>query len=78
LFMLRGVPPWGLVSWFFVFVMLIEPKTSGFGTWRGLVFGSMAGLVSFLVFTFLPAYDCNVAGLFAANLMNPFLEKIRK
>ncbi len=58
--------------------MLIEPKTSGFGMLRGFVFGSIAGVISFLVFTFFPVYDYFVVGLFAANMCNPFLNKIIK
>ncbi len=77
LFILQGVNPFMLVSWFFVFIMLIEPKTSGFGLLRGLVFGSIVGLVAFLIFKFLPRYDLFVSSLFVANFFNPLLQRIK-
>lgn len=72
LFLTQGINPFMLISWFFVFIMLIEPKTSGFGVLRGSVFGAIAGAVSFLVFKFFPGYDLFVMSLFAANLSNLF------
>ena len=74
--LLKDVNPLMLVSWFFVFVMLIEPKTSGAGYLRGAVFGCIAGVVSFIVFTFFPRYDFFVSGLFVANLISGFKPKI--
>lgn len=72
----QGINPLTLVSWFFVFVMLIEPKTSGFGALRGFIFGSIAGVTSFLIFRFAPGYDFFVVALFVANLFNPVLKKM--
>lgn len=66
--------PFLMISWFFVFIMLIEPKTSGLGFMRGIIFGLIAGIVSFLILTFLPQYDFVVVGLFIANLCNPVLD----
>jgi len=74
----QRINPLMLISWFFVFVMLIEPKTSGFGNLRGIIFGSIAGIASFLIFKLLPQYDFFVSGLFAANLCNPLLAKLKK
>ena len=78
LFGLSGLNPSGLVSWFFVFIMLIEPKTSGFGNLRGLAFGGIAAVGSFLVYSFIPRIDLYVGGLFLANLFNPLLDKIKE
>lgn len=78
LFTAQGMNPILLISWFFLFIMLIEPKTSGFGKLRGFVFGSVAGMASFLIYKFLPQYDFFVGSLFIANLFNPLLEKIKK
>jgi Na+-transporting NADH:ubiquinone oxidoreductase subunit NqrB len=78
LFATQGINPLSVVSWFFVFIMLIEPKTSGFGNLRGFVFGSIAGIGAFLIFKFAPHYDFFVGSLFVANLFNPWLERIRK
>jgi len=74
---IQQVNPLLLVSWFFVFVMLIEPKTSGYGVLRGFIFGSIAGITSFLIFKFSPNYDLFVVSLLVANLFNPILKKIK-
>lgn len=72
----QSINPILLISWFFIFIMLIEPKTSGFGNLRGILFGSIAGISSFLIFKLLPQYDFFITGLFIANLCNPVLAKI--
>ena len=69
--------PFQLVSWFFIFIMLIEPKTSGYGKLRGLIFGGICGLFSFLFLKFIPGFDIFVSSLFIANLFNPVLEKLK-
>jgi len=76
LFSVFKVNPLGLISWFFVFIMLIEPKTSGYGNLRGFIFGGIAAIASFLIFKLIPQYDPNVLSLFSVNLLNPVLEKI--
>ena len=58
----------GLISWFFVFVMLIEPKTSGYGTLKGVLFGAVAGAFCFLTFRYIPAFDPFVFSLLLANV----------
>ena len=78
LFVSQGINPFLLISWFFVFIMLIEPKTSGFGKLRGFVFGSIAGITSFIIYKFCPQYDFFIGSLFVANLFNPLLGKIKK
>lgn len=70
MFYFSGVNPLNMVSWFFLFVMLIEPKTSGFGTLKGLLFGGVAGLTSFIMFRFMPQIDIFVTSLIAANIFN--------
>lgn len=77
LFATLGLNPLGLVNWFFVFVMLIEPKTSGYGNLRGFVFGAITAVFSFLAFRFFPGYDFFISALFLANLCNPWLAKIK-
>lgn len=78
LFAAFKINPFGVISWFFIFIMLIEPKTSGYGILRGLVFGSIAAVVSFLIYKYLPRYDIFISSLFMANLCNPILERIKK
>lgn len=78
LFSLSSVNPWLLVSWFFVFIMLIEPKTSGFGNVRGFVFGALVGCSSYLFYLFVPQIDFFVGSLFVVNLFNPILDRLRR
>jgi len=78
LFMLQGINPLMLISWFFVFIMLIEPKTSGFGILRGITFGMLVAAFSFLIFRFLPKYDLFISALFITNLFSPVLDRIKK
>ena len=54
LFSISGTNPIGMVSWFFLFIILIEPKTSGYGAGRGFVFGSIAAIASFLTYKIFP------------------------
>ncbi|MCK5655183.1 MAG: hypothetical protein KAI03_02670 [Candidatus Aureabacteria bacterium] len=72
------VNPVLITSWFFLFVMLIEPKTSGFGVLRGFLFGSAAGIFSFLIFKIFPGRDFFVPSLFIANSLNPVLDWAKK
>ncbi len=78
LFATQRINPFLLISWFFVFIMLVEPKTSGFGHLKGFLFGSIAGVGSFLIFKFFPGYDFFVCSLAMANFFRPILEKIKK
>lgn len=75
LFIFSGINPFAIISWFFVFIMLIEPKTSRSGLVRGFIFGSTAAVAAFLIFRFMPRYDMFVSSLFLANLFNPVLER---
>lgn len=77
LFTISKINPLGMISWFFIFVMLIEPKSSGYGILRGFIFGGIAGIASFIMFKYLPGYDAFISSLFIANLFNPVLEKIK-
>ncbi len=76
LFAISKINPLGPINWFFLFIMLIEPKTSGYGLLRGLIFGSIAGISAFLILKYIPAYDVFVSSLFIVNLFNPILEKV--
>ncbi|MCF7908074.1 MAG: hypothetical protein K9L86_04300 [Candidatus Omnitrophica bacterium] len=77
LFVLERVNPFSILSFFFLFIMLIEPKTSGFGALRGFIFGSLAGIFSFLIFKLFPGYDFFIGSLFLANCFNPILDRIK-
>lgn len=68
---LSGQNPFLLMSYFFLFIMLIEPKTSGHGVVRGFIFGAIAGVSCFIMFKFFPAGDMFVCSLMAANALKP-------
>lgn len=76
LFIIERINPFTILSFFFIFIMLIEPKTSGYGTLRGFIFGSLAAIFSFTIFKLLVGYDFFVSGLFLANCFNPLLDRI--
>ena len=76
LFGLQEINPLMLISWFFVFVMLIEPKTSGYGNLPGFVFGGIAGVSAYLIYSYFGRYDLFVSSLLVANLSRPWLEKL--
>ncbi|MDP8257808.1 MAG: RnfABCDGE type electron transport complex subunit D [Candidatus Aadella gelida] len=69
-FYFSGVNPLNMISYFFLFIMLIEPKTSGFGKGRGFAFGSIAGLMSFVMFKCMAQIDIFVSSLIVANIFN--------
>lgn len=70
------INPAMMLGWFFILIMVIEPKTSGGGRLRGLVFGVIVGVSAFLFYQFLPKYDFLVLALFIGNLFNPLLARI--
>lgn len=67
-----------VINLFFVFIMLIEPKTSPLPTLQGGLFGGIVAVASFIFYLFLPRYDFVLSGLAIGNLSNLFLERIRK
>jgi len=66
------------INLFFVFIMLIEPKTSPLGNFPGVFYGSIAAIAGFLVYLFLPRYDFAISGLAMANLTNIFFRRQKK
>jgi len=68
LFLVGKINPLNLISWFFLFIMLIEPKTSGYGLVPGFAFGAIAGATSFLVYKFALGLDLFICALIIANL----------
>ncbi len=62
------INPLNLINWFFVFVMLIEPKTSGAGLVKGIILGSVSAGVGMILFKIFPQIDIFVCGLVFANL----------
>lgn len=75
LFLFKTENPLMIINWFFIFVMLIEPKTSGAGSARGFIFGALTAIFAFIVFNFFPKYDFFICGLFFANLCMPLFKR---
>ena len=68
----------GYLSYFYVFIMLIEPKTTPVKPLAKLIFGI---LVACLIFTFTQAqvrFDAELAALLILNLFVPLLNKIQE
>ncbi len=63
-----------IINLYFVFVMLIEPKTSPIKLAKGIIFGSVVGLVGFLLYVMHPTLDYLLVSLAVGNLLN-FLGK---
>ncbi len=76
--MLEGRSPleaiW-MTNVFFVFVMLVEPKTSPLRRWGRILFGVVAGVVFATVARFAPARDPAIIALLAANALVPFINR---
>ncbi|MBU2102599.1 MAG: RnfABCDGE type electron transport complex subunit D [Candidatus Omnitrophota bacterium] len=56
-------------NYFFMFVMLIEPKTSPFGSRQKVVFGLLVSLSAFILYTVKFAYDADLPALLIGNLL---------
>lgn len=64
------------LSYFFIFVMLIEPKTTPINTYGKYLFGFGVALLAF-VFTIMQfPYDIDICTLLIFNLFVPFFNKI--
>jgi Na+-translocating ferredoxin:NAD+ oxidoreductase RnfD subunit len=66
-----------LINIFFVFVMLIEPKTSP-RTRKGIVlYAVLVALFSLIFFRLVPRYDFSILSLALGNAFVPFLNKLK-
>lgn len=68
----------GFFNFFFIFVMLVEPKTSPQSVSGRGIFGILTGILTFLFFLFLPGCDPSVAALAAGNIFVPFINSFKK
>jgi hypothetical protein len=55
-------------NYFFIFIMLIEPKTSPFDFKEGAAFGIVVSMVSFILYAAGFPYDADLPALLAGNL----------
>ena len=63
---------------FFIFVMLIEPKTSPLNQKGLIIYGILTALFGFAFFKLLPQHDFSLISLALVNLTVPFLNRLNK
>ena len=63
----------GMINLFFVFFMLIEPKTSPAYLKGKLIYGSVVALFALLAMGFLVRYDFLVTALISGNIINALI-----
>lgn len=64
-----------LLNYFFIFFMLIEPRTSPVYLKSKLIYGIIVSIMVMLCFAFLPKYDFLVLGLLLGNAINALLRR---
>jgi Na+-translocating ferredoxin:NAD+ oxidoreductase RnfD subunit len=66
----------GYFNFFFIFIMLIEPKTTPPTLWPKIVFGAGTALLVFLLTEWGFRYEPELFALLVMNALVPFLNKI--
>lgn len=66
----------GYFSWFYVFVMLIEPKTTPMRKTGKYIFGALVAGLIFILTSLGVRFDVELFSLLAANCIAPFLNKL--
>lgn len=66
----------GYFSYFYIFIMLIEPKTTPSKTNGQLVFGAGVALTIFVLYQFHIPFDIEIAVLLTFNLLGYWLNKL--
>lgn len=66
-----------IISPFFIFFMLPEPKTSPGALKNKLIYGGVASLCVIISFALLPRYDFLILGLIIGNIFGVSLRKVR-
>lgn len=66
----------GYFNYFFIFIMLIEPKTTPPTLWPKIVFGAGTALLVFLLTEWSFRYEPELFALLVLNALVPFLNKI--
>lgn len=56
-------------NYFFIFIMLIEPKTSPFGFMGKVLFGIVVSVISFVLYWMKLPFDADLPALLAGNLI---------
>lgn len=66
----------GYISYFFVFVMMIEPKTTPAKPFAKYIFGASIAVAIFTLTQIGVSFDAELAALLVLNLAVPFLNKL--
>jgi len=66
----------GYFNFFFIFIMLIEPKTTPPTRWPKIVFGAWVALLVFLLTEWGFRYEPELFALLVLNALVPFLNKV--
>lgn len=66
----------GYLNYFFIFIMLIEPKTTPFGRVSKILFGGGAALLTFIFYEIGTIPEAELLGLLSFNLLTPFLKRL--
>lgn len=66
----------GYFSYFYIFIMIIEPKTTPFKMVGKLIFGAGIAIAIFVLYQFNLNFDIELAVLLGFNLLQPWLNKL--
>lgn len=66
----------GYLNYFFIFIMLIEPKTTPSKPWPKILFGAGVALLVFLFTETGFRYEPELCSLLIMNMLTPWLEKL--
>lgn len=67
----------GLLSYFYIFIMLVEPKTTPVNFFGKVVFAAGAGVLIFILTAAGVKFDVELFSLLAVNMFVPLLNKLR-
>jgi len=74
---LFGPKNFALINLFFMFIMLIEPKTTPVTRKGQRAYAAIAALFSLAFFKLAPQFDSSVLALTSANALVPFLNRLK-
>ncbi len=78
--LLQKTPLWDIIQYqnaFFIFVMLIEPKTTPVTTKGKVVFGMAVALLVFVLTQNRTPFDAQILALLGMNIFSPLLNRFR-
>lgn len=65
------------INFFFVFIMLIEPKTIPATKNGRIIYAVLVASLSFIFFKLIPQYDYSILALAGSNMFVPFFNKLK-